>query len=38
MADLFELELHENDNVDEDSEDDAIEIDAQVRLNIYLCL
>lgn len=29
MADLFELELHENDCV-EDSEDDAIEVDALV--------
>lgn len=36
MADLFELELHENDKVEEDSEDDAIEVDAQVRLKYLL--
>lgn len=32
MADLFELELHETDNVEEEFEDDAIEVDTQVSL------
>ncbi|XP_054711372.1 ribosomal protein S6 kinase beta-2-like [Uloborus diversus] len=29
MADVFDLELHEADNVDDESEDDAIEVDGQ---------
>uniref|UniRef100_T1DCI3 Ribosomal protein S6 kinase n=1 Tax=Cupiennius salei TaxID=6928 RepID=T1DCI3_CUPSA len=29
MADLFDLELHETDNVEDESEDDAIEVDGQ---------
>ncbi|KFM64654.1 Ribosomal protein S6 kinase beta-1, partial [Stegodyphus mimosarum] len=29
MADVFDLELHDTDNLDEDSEDDAIEVDGQ---------
>lgn len=36
MADLFDLELHDTDNVDEESEDDAIDVDGQVSLTILL--